>query len=208
MKNKPRLGIFGGTFNPVHIGHLVAAQDAAEAFDLTRVLFVPCANPPHKPAPQLAPAAHRMAMLEAALEGSLLFEVCDLEVRRGGANYSVDTVRELARRHPDADLFFIIGADTLPELHSWKSAGELMEMCSFITIARPGASTPSAAELQLPEPWPEKLLANIIAAHQVDVSSSDIRYRVAEGLRISYLTPPGVEMHIAEHYLYNNDQTK
>ncbi len=210
MNNKPRLGVFGGTFNPVHLGHLIAAQDAADAFDLARVLFVPCDRPPHKPAHQLAPAAHRAAMLEAALEGSLFFEVCDLEVRRGGTNYSIDTIRELTRRHPEHELCFIIGADTLLELHAWKSIGELLELCTFLTLARPGyAVTPALADrLQLPAPWPEKLLANLATGHQVDISASDIRYRVAEGLRITYLTPPAVEMYIAEHRLYDNQNCR
>ncbi len=207
MNNKQRLGVFGGTFNPVHLGHLIAAQDAADAFDLSRVLFLPCDCPPHKTARQLASTAHRVAMLEAALEGSLLFEVCDLEVRRGGTSYSIDTMRELARRYPAAALYFIIGADTLLELHTWKAIGELLELCSFITLTRPGfAITPDlAGRLQLPAPWPEKLLANLATGHQVDISSSDIRYRVAEGLRIAYLTPPAVEMYIMEHRLYYNE---
>ncbi len=207
MNSKRRLGVFGGTFNPVHLGHLIAAQDAADAFDLARVLFLPCDCPPHKTARQLAPAVHRVAMLEAALEGSLLFEVCDLEVRRGGTSYSIDTMRELARRYPGSELYFIIGSDTLLELHTWKSIGELLELCAFITLARPGAEVaPAAADrLRLPAPWPEKLLANLAAGHQVEISSSEIRYRVAEGLRIAYLTPPSVEMYIMEHRLYHNE---
>ena len=207
MNSKLRLGVFGGTFNPVHLGHLIAAQDAADAFDLSRVLFLPCDRPPHKPARQLASTAHRVAMLEAALEGSLLFEVCDLEVRRGGTSYSIDTMRELARRYPAHDLFFIIGTDSLLELHTWKSITELMELCTFVTLARPGfhvdASMP--AKLQLPAPWPARLLERIATGHQIDISSSDIRYRVAEGMRITYLTPPAVEMYIAEHHLYNSE---
>ncbi len=207
MNSKQRLGVFGGTFNPVHLGHLIAAQDAADAFDLSRVLFLPCDCPPHKPARQLAPAAHRVAMLEAALEGSLQFEVCDLEVRRGGTSYSIDTMRELARRYPGSEIYFIIGTDTLLELHTWKAVGELLKLCNFITLARPGSEVaPAAADrLQLPAPWPEKLLANLAAGHQVDISSSEIRYRVAEGLRITYLTPPAVEMYIMEHRLYHNE---
>lgn len=207
MNKKLRLGVFGGTFNPVHLGHLIAAQDAAEMFDLSRVLFVPCDHPPHKSEHRLASAAHRMSMLEAALAGSLLFEVCDLEVRRGGTNYSIDTMRDLTHLYPDADLYFIIGTDSLLELHTWKSIGDLLKLCSFITLTRPGfvVSPDLAGRIQLPAPWPAKLLANLAAGHQVDISSSDIRYRVAEGLSITYLTPPAVETYIMEHRLYHNE---
>ncbi len=204
MNDKKRLGIFGGTFNPLHVGHLIAAQDAAETFDLTQVLFVPCYTPPHKVPSQLAPVEHRVAMLEAALEGSLLFTVCDLEVRRGGTTYSIDTVTELVRCYPEYQLFFIIGVDTLLELHTWKSIEKLLELCEFITLMRPGYADPSAlaTRLNLPERHVPKLLGNMATGHQIEVSSSEIRCRVAEGMSISYLTPPSVEMYIAEHNLY------
>lgn len=201
---KTRLGIFGGSFNPVHLGHLILAQDARETFDLARVLFIPCDRPPHKNSASLVPAAHRQAMLEAALEGNPFFEACDLEIRRGGPTYSIDTVQALKRLSPDQELFFIIGSDTLPELHLWKSIGDLLQLCRFVTIVRPGCDlrTIRPEDLRLPSPWPERLLEQAAAGHRVDISSSDIRHRVAEGMSIHYLVPPAVEMYIAEHGLY------
>ncbi|MDD5679262.1 MAG: nicotinate-nucleotide adenylyltransferase [Kiritimatiellae bacterium] len=198
------MGILGGSFNPVHLGHLILAQDALEAFDLATVLFVPCDKPPHKPAAGLAPAEHRVAMLENALTGSHSFEVCDLEIRRGGTTYSIDTVRDLIKRHPKEELVFIIGSDTLPELHLWKDARELLRLCRFVTVARPGFDLTTMTEktLNLEPDLVKILLANVAIGHQVEISSSDIRHRVAEGMSIRYLVPDAVDMYISEHSLY------
>ena len=181
------------------------AQDALEAFDLASVLFVPCDRPPHKPADSLASVEHRVAMLEAALSGALPFEVCDLEIRRGGTTYSIDTVRELAKRYPDDELVFIIGSDTLPELHLWKDAQELLRLCRFATLARPGFDLKAltAKSLNLEPDLARALLDNVAIGHQVDISASDIRYRVAEGMSIRYLVPDAVDMYITEHRLYS-----
>lgn len=204
LHHPPRLGVFGGTFNPVHLGHMIMAQDAIEAFDLDRVMFVPCAQPPHKPSGDLAPATHRLAMLEAAIEGDLRFDVSALEIQRGGTSYTIDSMREIAAEHPGMELYFIIGADSLLELHLWREIEALLQLCRIVTIARPGVDLDAlqAKDLKLPPPWPEKLQAGIRVGHMVNVSSTDIRYRVAEGMSIRYLVPPGVDMYIAEHSLY------
>lgn len=180
------------------------AQDALEAFDLDTVLFVPCDHPPHKPATSLASVAHRAAMLEAALAGSRQFKTCDLEIKRGGTTYSIDTVRALATHYPKDVLAFIIGSDTLPELHLWKDARELIGLCQFVTMARPGfdLKAMTAKRLNLEETLAQTLLANVAIGHQVDISASDIRHRIAEGMSIRYLVPDAVDMYIAEHGLY------
>ncbi|MBI2437424.1 MAG: nicotinate (nicotinamide) nucleotide adenylyltransferase [Lentisphaerae bacterium] len=204
MLLKTRIGILGGSFNPVHLGHLILAQDAWETFDLAKVLFVPCDLSPHKPSTALVAVEHRVAMLEAALSGSLPFELCDLEVRRGGTTYSIDTVRALLQRYPRNELVFIIGSDTLAELHLWKDVGQLLRLCRFVTLVRPGfeLKTITRGSLNLDPQLERELLANVATGHQVDISSSDIRHRVAEGMSIRYLVPEGVEMYIAEHSLY------
>ena len=201
---KTRIGILGGSFNPIHLGHLIMAQDAREAFDLTTVLFTPCDRPPHKPAASMASIEHRAAMLEAALAGSFAFETCDLEIKRGGTTYSIDTVRALAKKHPQNELVFIIGADTLPELHLWKDIQELLRLCRFVTMARPGFDLNGMrdTDLQLGPELARALLANVASGRQIDISASDIRHRIAEGMSIRYLVPDAVEMYIAEHRLY------
>ena len=198
------IGILGGSFNPIHVGHLILAQDAAEKFELDRVYFVPSANPPHKPAETLAPAEHRAAMIEAAIEGDARLALSRCELEREGVSYTIDTVRDFAAHFPGAALRFIIGADTLPELKSWRAIRELLTLCEFVTLARPGFRPESLGDAQigLPPPWPERLRARIACGHVVEVSSTDIRMRLAEGLSIRYLVPSPVEMYICEHRLY------
>jgi len=199
-----RLGVLGGTFNPVHLGHLVMAQDAFEHFEMSKILFVPCARPPHKSSSDLAPANHRLAMLEAALEGDLHFEVSDIEIRRGGVSYTIDTMRSLAEANPGVELCFIIGADSLLELHIWKEIESLLKLCRIVTIARPGVDLAGldAFDLQLPPLWQESIMADVRVGHLMNISSTDIRYRAAEGMSIRYLVSPPVDMYIGEHSLY------
>lgn len=204
LSGKPRVGILGGTFNPIHVGHLVLAQNALEAFDLTSVLFVPCATPPHKSGMHLIEGRHRLEMIEQAIAWSPFFEASDVELQRPGVSYAVDTVQALSRERPAAEMFFIIGADTLGELHKWRHIYDLLPLCRFVTFGRPGVEMGGlkAADLRLDDPWPERLLHDLVAGRQLDISSSDIRYRVAEGLCIRYLVPLEVEIYIAEHGLY------
>lgn len=201
-----RIGILGGTFNPIHLGHLIVAQMAMERFELGRVLFIPCASPPHKNGKGLADGNHRLAMVQGAIEGDLRFEASDVEIQRGGRSYTIDTVRALREKMPAAGLCFIIGADTLPELHLWREIGALLGLVRFVTLARPGtdlaALRAKPCRLRLPEPWPRRLLDDVAEGRQVDISSSDIRYRLAEGMSIRYLVPQAVEMYIVEHNLY------
>src|SRR6058998_1545633 len=138
MRRRARIGILGGTFNPIHVGHLLIAQDAMEAARLDRVLFIPSATPPHKPLAGNVSAAHRLRMAKLAIAGDKRFAVDDLEIRRGGKSYSVDTLRELKRRYRRAEFYFIIGADSLSELHLWKDARRLVKLCRFIAVNRPG----------------------------------------------------------------------
>lgn len=200
-----RIGIFGGSFNPVHTGHLVLAQDALDQFGLMRVLWMPAANPPHKPAQALVPAADRLEMLRLAVQGDDRFEVSDDEIRRGGVSYTVDTVQRLRERWPDADLHLIIGGDSLRELHTWKDITTILALCEVVTVARPGfgADSIDPALLRLPDPWPQRLLARVVTGHLVEISSSDIRQRISRGQSIRYLVPEAVERYIRSRRLYS-----
>jgi len=199
-----RLGILGGTFNPVHLGHLMMAQDALERFRLDRVIFMPCARPPHKAARDLAPDADRLAMLRRAVRGDPRFTVSDLEIRRGGISYTIDTIKALQRNHPRARLHFIIGSDSLFELHAWREVGELLRRCVFIALERPGYSLArmTARRLRLPEPWPRRLARTVFRGHVMEISSTEIRARAAAGLSLRYLVAPAVAGYIRSKKLY------
>jgi nicotinate-nucleotide adenylyltransferase len=201
--HKRRIGLLGGTFNPIHTGHLILAQSACERHDLEQVWFMPCATPPHKEPGSLLPAVRRYEMVQAAIEGDPRFSVSDAEIRRGGVSFAIDTLEELAGLHPDVDWHFIIGDDTLLELHLWHRIYDLLALCTFVTFSRlrdPG--TIGVGALKLDAPWPERLLRLATFGRRIDISSTDIRYRVAEGLGIRYLVPDPVAMYIAEHRLY------
>ncbi|MBU0676645.1 MAG: nicotinate-nucleotide adenylyltransferase [Verrucomicrobia bacterium] len=202
---KQRIGIFGGSFNPVHNGHLIIAQDALDHFELDQVLFIPSAVPPHKTNTELIDESHRVAMLERAIEGDPRFQVNAVELDRGGTSYSIDTVKALQAIYPGDELFFIIGGDSLLELHTWKDIDELISLCEFIILARPGSQIQDLDPevLKLPAEAVGRLLGNIAMGHVVEISSSDVRMRVAEGLSIRYLVPDAVEMYIYEHRLYH-----
>ncbi len=199
-----RIGILGGSFNPVHTGHLVMAQDALDHFGLQRVIWMPAAQPPHKPSPLLAPAADRLEMLRLAVQGDARFEVSDDEIQRGGVSYTVDTVRRLREQRPEAEIHLIIGGDTLWELHTWKDIATVRSLCQVVTVARPGSAAErrNPDQLNLPEPWPRTLMANVVTGHLVEISSSDIRQRVSRGQSIRYLVPDAVERYIHSRHLF------
>ena len=201
---KTRIGILGGSFNPIHLGHLLLGQGALDSFDLSKVLFMPCHIQPHKDPTMLASPEHRVAMLEQAIMDNPQFEMLDIEIARGGSSFAVDSVREIRELYPDAELFFIIGADTLPELHLWRDIYTLLRMCRFATFSRPGHDVVNSEEkdLRLDSPWAAQLLETVARGRMLEISSSDIRHRVAEGMSIRYLVPTLVEMYIAEHHLY------
>jgi nicotinate-nucleotide adenylyltransferase len=199
-----KIGLLGGSFNPVHWGHLWLARDAIEAFGLDAVWLIPCAQPAHKPVAELAPAAQRLAMLEQAVAEDEALQVSRVELERPGVSYTVDTLRSLRAAHPGVDWHFIIGADTLPELPSWKAIDELLGLCRFITMRRPGMPDTATlqARIRLPEPWPRRLMEGLFEGHLIDVSSSEIRNRVAAGRSIRYLVPAAVETYIHEQGIY------
>ncbi|VGO21356.1 nicotinate-nucleotide adenylyltransferase [Pontiella sulfatireligans] len=199
-----RIGIMGGSFDPVHIGHLVIAQDAVERMELSEVVFVPAAVPPHKQHLSLADDGHRLNMLKLAVESDIRFSVSDEELVRGGVSYTIDTVRQLKQSIPDAEWVLVVGSDTLVDLHNWYKIDELLDLCEVATFLRPGESALEsiAEKVRLPDERKDKLMRNVVDMHLVEVSSSEIRMRVAEGLSVRYLVSPEVEMYIFEHGLY------
>jgi nicotinate-nucleotide adenylyltransferase len=189
---------FGGSFNPIHVGHLLCARHAAEQLKAGRTVLVPSAQPPHKPgATDLAPADHRVRMCRLAVQGCDGFEVNDLETQRPGPSYTIDTVRALAAQGVSG-VRWLIGADMLRNLPSWREPEALMAEAELIVMARPGWSFDWDT---LPPPF-RKLQENVVEAPLIDISATQIRRRVAAGLPIDFLTPEAVVRHIRETALY------
>jgi nicotinate-nucleotide adenylyltransferase len=202
MKRRKRIGILGGTFNPIHLGHLLMAQDAVEQVKLDGVKFIPSAAPPHKTVNQLASERDRLHMVKLAIRGYTGFEVDDIEIRRGGVSYTVDTLTELRRRNPRADLYFIIGADSLRELHLWREVERLVTLCTFVTVPRPCFEPKPMVDPRLDAPTRRRLRQHVLRGHACDIASRDIRARVASGRSIRYLVPDVVYQYIRRRRLY------
>ncbi len=191
-----RIGLYGGSFDPVHLGHLLVAQAALEEFALDRLIFIPAAQSPFKPGSTAAPAAVRTRMLRVALAGEPRFDLDELELLRGGVSFTIDTVRTLAGRHPEAELFWLIGEDHVPTLPLWREADSLARRLTFLVIPRPGE--PGAS---LPAPW------RLVHLHgwPLKVSSSEIRQRVARGQKVALLLLPAVAEIIQGTGLYRTE---
>src|SRR3954463_15031647 len=159
------IGLYGGAFDPVHLGHVLVAQAAKEELELDRIFFIPAAHSPFKPQSHASPAADRLRLLRLALQGCTWAEIDDQEIRRGGVSYSVDTVRDYLTRFPNATLFYLIGADNVATLPKWREANELAKLTEFVVIPRPGQQP-----MELPAPFHGKLLRGFPLA----VSSSEI----------------------------------
>lgn len=201
-----RLGLFGGSFDPIHLGHLLLAESAREQCRLDRVVFLPAAVPPHKQEQRRTPAPPRVEMLELATGGHEAFEVSRFEADRGGVNYTVDSLRHFRQVHPEAELFFLMGGDMLHDLPNWREAGEVCRLAIPVAVRRPGAPEPdfqALADLATPE------RIELFRQHQVEmpaigISASEIRRRVAAGRSIRFWTPRAVERYIETHGLYRD----
>jgi nicotinate-nucleotide adenylyltransferase len=187
-----KIGLFGGSFDPVHLGHLLVARAAREELGLDRVMFVPAAQSPFKPGWPPAPA-DRLRLLRLALAGETGCRVDDLEIRRGGVSYTIDTLRHFAEEFSGAELFYLIGADQVAQLPQWREAGELARLAEFAVVPRPGEEA-----AKLPPPFRGRPLRGVPVAF----SSSEIRSRVKAGLSITHLTPAAVAEAVARAKLY------
>ncbi len=188
-----RIGILGGTFNPLHIGHLAIAEVAQERMSLDRVIFVPSSRPPHKNLTYLAPAHHRLEMVRRAVGGDPKFSVSDFEVLRGGKSYTINTVRHFQNTlSQDAKLFFIVGGDSATHLQAWREIDEILKIVSFVVVNRPGHDN---CDPGIPH--------HSVTMPGIDISSSYIRRRLREGKTIKYLVPEDVFRYIEDHDLYH-----
>ncbi len=201
-----KLGIFGGSFDPIHFGHLLLAETCREQCRLDRVLMVPAAVPPHKQEASLSSARDRIEMLRLAVGGHDQLDISTIEIDRGGVSYTVDTLTTIAEQEPDAELFFLMGGDSLKDLPSWREPERLCELAIPLVVRRAGSPEPDYSSIsQLVSP--ERL--DRIREHQVEMpiielSSTDIRNRVANDRSIRYQTPRAVEKYIETHGLYRS----
>ncbi|MFQ5807236.1 MAG: nicotinate (nicotinamide) nucleotide adenylyltransferase [Phycisphaerae bacterium] len=202
--------LFGGSFDPIHHGHLVVSRHAAEALDVDRVVLIPGASPPHKRQAALAPAADRLELCRLAVRSDPLFEVSDWETRQAGPNYTLHTVRHFQETQPQATkLYWLIGLDSLAELSSWYRVGELVTHCTLVTAGRPGAERPDLSPLRklLSAAQLRELQEHILETPLIDISATNIRARVHAGLSIRYLVPEPVRTAIAARGLYGGGKT-
>jgi len=218
-----RLGLLGGTFNPIHNGHLAIARQTREALSLDRILFIPTNDPPHKPLQSLAPAKDRYEMVRLAIRSDPQLVISDLELRRSGTSYSIDTVRQLQQEYgPQTQLFFLIGLDAFLDFPTWHEPATLLTLCSFIVISRPGLSFQALGTLPLLPTLPQQSLLDLdrgnssklsvsMGSHALiclrlppcDISASEIRSKFKQGLPTANLLPPPVESYILQHHIYD-----
>ncbi|PWJ66054.1 nicotinate-nucleotide adenylyltransferase [Rathayibacter iranicus] len=191
---RPRIGVMGGTFDPIHHGHLVAASEVAQSFDLDEVVFVPTGQPWHKKT--VTSAEHRYLMTVIATASNPSFTVSRVDVDRVGTTYTIDTLRDIHAAHPDAELFFITGADAVAQILSWKDYDELWELAHFVAVSRPGHVL-NVSELPAQD-------VSLLEIPALAISSTDCRSRVNRGHPVWYLVPDGVVQYISKHHLYRS----
>lgn len=195
LPRPPRVGVMGGTFDPIHHGHLVAASEVAQSFDLDEVLFVPTGQPWHKNV--VTSAEHRYLMTVIATASNPQFTVSRVDVDRQGTTYTIDTLRDLHRARPDAELFFITGADAIEQILSWKDVEELWSLAHFVAVSRPGHALSVSG---LPQQD-----VSLLEVPALAISSTDCRSRVSRGFPVWYLVPDGVVQYITKHHLYRSN---
>ena len=217
-----RVGLLGGTFNPIHNGHLAIARQAREALALDRVVLIPTGDPPHKPHENLAPAKDRYEMVRLAIEADASLSISDIDVRRSGKSYSIDTVRLLQEEFgAGAQLYFLIGLDAFLEFPTWRDPETLLTLCSFVVLSRPGLLFQTLSTMPMIPRLPQASLMDLdtgrsqrldvaIGSQSLiclrlapsNVSASDIRARIAQGTPTANLLPPVVESYILQHHIY------
>ncbi len=200
MSRARRVGVMGGTFDPIHHGHLVAASEVLAWFDLDEVVFVPTGDPWQKSDRAVSPAEHRYLMTVVATASNPRFTVSRVDIDREGPTYTIDTLRDLHAQRPDDDLYFITGADALAEIFTWRSADELFELAQFVGCTRPGHEMDAETLAAIPADR-----VTMVEIPALAISSTDCRARTGRGEPVWYLVPDGVVQYIVKHHLYEKD---
>ncbi|WP_298860730.1 nicotinate-nucleotide adenylyltransferase [uncultured Gimesia sp.] len=202
-----RIGIFGGTFDPVHYGHLLLAEQCREQCNLDEIWLIPAGSPPHKESKGISTGKQRREMLEFAIAGHPAFVLKDLELHREGPSYTVETLRQLKTSHPDDEFFLIVGADSVRDLHTWREPEQILELATLIGVNRPNISLPDLSELT--QKFGKIVLSQIIWVTMpgMDISSTDIRKRVHEKKSVRFMTPRAVEVYIHNNRLYLDEDS-
>lgn len=196
-----KIGIMGGTFDPIHLGHLAAAEEARVKADLDEVIFVPAGHPWMKEATRISPAEHRLEMVRLAIEDRPYFSVSSMEVDRPGPTYTADTLSELAGQRPGDELYLIMGWGSLKELPKWYESQRILKLCKILAVPRPGVVRPDLKELDGIMPGMSRQVT-LLNRPFMEISATDIRGRTSCCLTIGYLVPKAVEKYILEHKLY------
>ena len=199
-----RIGVFGGTFDPVHLGHLIIAEQCREQAQLEQVWFVPAARPPHKSGQELSPFDRRSDMLQLAIAGQPAFRVEEIEKDRPGPSYTADTLAELRRMHPAIELYLILGSDCLPDLPGWHDPPRIVAQAKLLVTERPGFPMWPAEKLRAAIHLPDeaRLELQIVPMPLIEIASRDLRRRVAEGRSIRYMVPHAVAAYVADKKMY------
>ncbi|MFT4147845.1 MAG: nicotinate-nucleotide adenylyltransferase [Micrococcaceae bacterium] len=195
-KKKTRLGVMGGTFDPIHHGHLVAASEVATRYNLEEVVFVPTGQPWQKAGKEVTAAEHRYLMTVIATASNPRFTTSRVDVDRDGPTYTFDTLKDLKEQHPDTDLVFITGADAMANIMSWKNVDKMWDLAHFVGVTRPGYELPDM----------ENTSVSYIEIPALAISSTDCRRRVEEGIPVWYLVPDGVVQYIQKYHLYGSEE--
>ncbi len=198
-----RIGVFGGTFDPIHLGHLIIAEQCRHSLHLDAVWFVPAGDPPHKPDQALSPAAERVTMLELALAGRECFAIDFVDLERAGPSYTVDTLARLRLAHPDSEFAFIMGADSLMELHTWREPERIVALSEIAVARRPNVAIDETLAISRVPGLRGRL--HIVDVPLIGISSRDLRRRVAAGEPIAFQVPDEVERHIRRQGLYRSE---
>lgn len=207
--SKKRVGIIGGTFDPIHNGHLILAEYSRLHFHLDEVLFIPAGNPPHKDGDGISPGRHRYNMTLLAISTNPHFRLSAMELEERDTTYTIHTIKRLQAKYPEVDFYFILGSDSFFDIHNWGSYKELVTLCDFIVLKRPDRDMDKELEIKV-EKFNKSYNSSfhVLEAPLIEISSTDIRARVREGLSIKYLVPEGVESYIEKTGLYGDGNGK